>query len=865
MKAARRIRRAQRWAALLTLAFSTVSTEAFAQGELTPPRVTTNVEPQYPAEKKGSGEAAVVVVDLAIDATGKVTDAKIRTSGGDAFDAAALEAAKILVFEPAKRGETPIPSKIPYRFEFAAEKAPEPPPAEIATDGLFGGRVLTSGEEAIPGATLRIRAEGVPERTVTCDSQGAFQLRLPPGNYDVTLAAEGFDPTTSRETVVAGEAANVVYRLRAKVDPTATTQDIDVKGDRPPREVTRRVLERRELTRIPGTNGDALRAIENMPGVARPPGLAGLLIVRGSAPADTGIFVDGTNVPIAFHFGGLTSVVPSEMLSRIDFFPGNFGPEYSRAMGGVVDIGIRSPAKDKFHGLAQIDLLDARVLAEAPLGKSTRFLVAGRRSHVDAWLGPVMESGGAVGVSVAPVYYDYQAVLEQDLGKSTTARLLFHGSDDRLALTLNAAGGDPAASGSLKNHTQFFRIQARTETKLGEGTRWLNMLSYGRDWQELSLSTILDLDIKTMPLQFRSDLRHRITNGLTAIAGVDVLWTQADVSVYAAPIPEDEQANGPFFARPRRLQQLESTLFQPGGYAMLEIAPHRRLKLLPSVRADYSSDIKDWRAAPRAAVRLDVNPEGSRRTTVKGGAGIFNQAPQPYESFRPFGTPNLRHNQAQHYSIGVEQEFTDQLELSVEGFYKKLDYLVDQRADATGSESGVTYTNSGSGRVFGGEFLLRYKPDKHLFGWIAYTLSRSERRADDSEAYRVFDYDQTHILTALASYKLGRGWEVGARFRYVTGNPYTPAVTGIYDADAGAYSPVNGTPFSGRSAAFHRLDIRIDKTWDFKSWKLGAYLDIQNTYMRQNPEGLTYNYNYSRSEVISGLPFLPVLGLRGEM
>ena len=116
-----------------------------------------------------------------------------------------------------------------------------------------------------------------------------------------------------------------------------------MQGERPPREVTRRTLERREINRIPGTSGDALRSIQNLPGVARPPGLAGLLIVRGSAPQDTAIFVDGTEVPLIYHFGGLSSVIPTELLDRIDFYPGNFSARYGRVMGGIVDVGLRSP------------------------------------------------------------------------------------------------------------------------------------------------------------------------------------------------------------------------------------------------------------------------------------------------------------------------------------------------------------------------------------------------------------------------------------------------------------------------------------------------------------------------------------------
>jgi hypothetical protein len=110
-------------------------------------------------------------------------------------------------------------------------------------------------------------------------------------------------------------------------------------------------------------------------------------------------------------------------------------------------------------------------------------------------------------------------------------------------------------------------------------------------------------------------------------------------------------------------------------------------------------------------------------------------------------------------------------------------------------------------------------------------------------------------LNALGTYKLGRGWSVGARFRYVTGNPYTPYIGAVADLDAGAYTPVlSPNANSARVAAFHSLDLRVDKTWDFSSWRLTAYLDVRNVYNRQNPEAMTYNYNYSQSQAVAGLP-----------
>jgi hypothetical protein len=172
----------------------------------------------------------------------------------------------------------------------------------------------------------------------------------------------------------------------------------------------------------------------------------------------------------------------------------------------------------------------------------------------------------------------------------------------------------------------------------------------------------------------------------------------------------------------------------------------------------------------------------------------------------------------------------------------------------------------GSGKVYGTELLLRYKAGGRFFGWLAYTLSRSERRDSDRDPYYRYDFDQTHILTALGSYKLGRGWQVGARFRYVTGDPYTPNLGGTVDYDAGTYAPVTSTDRNGkRLPAFHQLDLRVDKTWQFRSWALSAYLDVQNVYNRQNTEAIGYNYDYSQTQATHGLPILPIIGIRGEL
>jgi outer membrane cobalamin receptor len=291
---------------------------------------------------------------------------------------------------------------------------------------------------------------------------------------------------------------------------------------------------------------------------------------------------------------------------------------------------------------------------------------------------------------------------------------------------------------------------------------------------------------------------------------------------------------------------------------MAEWSPISSVKLLPGVRFDYARDARQATIAPRLSARWTAG-----ETTLKGGVGVYHQPPQAYESVAPFGTPGIRSARALHYGAGVERTF-GRVELSIDAFYKHMDDLAVQGAAATRTQSGVAYTNDGEGRVYGTELLLRYKADDRFFGWIAYTLSKSERR-EGAGAWHDFQYDQTHILTALGSYQLGRGWEVGGRFRYVTGSPYTPNVGGVADFDAGAYAPIPGAPFSARSSAFHSLDLRVEKTWSVGRGKVAAYADVQNVYNRRNPEGATYNFNYTRSQSIVGLPILPIIGVRGEL
>jgi TonB family protein len=824
---------------------------------VTPPALDKDEGAVYPEQAIKDKVKDTVEVDLILDldATGAVTKVAVETPRGHGFDEAASSAALKLQFRPATKNGQPVASRTRHRYVF-------PPPLSRVL-----GRVTSELKDtALEGATITVASAGATF-TASASQDGSYALEnVPAGAYTITVAAPGYDPQTFDESLDPGQEARIDVRLSRPVvappppKPGEEVEEVTVRGTRPPREVTKRTLEQREIARIPGTNGDALRAIQNLPGVARPPGLLGLLIVRGAAPQETNVYVDGTLVPLVYHFGGLSSVIPTEMLDKIDFYPGNFSSYYGRVTGAIVDVGAHDPRppkdRDVPHVMAQADLIDARALVEGKIfDTGWNFAAAGRRSYVDVWLKPALETAGA-GVTTAPVYYDYQLMASRSWdGGKQNLRFFFFGSDDRLEVLIRSVNGsNPGVGGDITLGTAFYRLQARYVGKLSDDTEVRLVAAVGKDAVDFSVGDNY-FTLQSYPINPRFELSNKIASGARNNFGLDVLYQPYDVSVRLPPPPRPgEPPAGPFGSRPPLTVTDTDAIYRPALYDELELTPFRYTRLVPGVRLDYSKDTKAWDLQPRVVVRQDVHHEFPR-TTLKGGVGRFAQPPQPQETNPVFGTPGIHSTIANHYGTGVEQEFTRQIEASVEGFYRQYDGIVVQRLG-----------NVGEGRAFGLETLLRYKPDDRFFGFLAYTLSRSVRRESPTEPEHLFQFDQTHILTVVGSYRLGRGWEVGGRFRYVSGSLRNQQQYGFYDNTVGAYIPLTSYPPYGiRNPPFHQLDIRIDKGWVYPNGlKLSAYLDIYNVYNQGNVEGVSYNYNYSLSTNATGLPFLPSIGFRAE-
>ncbi len=835
-----------------------------ASPSVTLPVLKRNDGATYPQQALDEGVTETVEVPLVLDINteGKVTKALVEKPVGHGFDEAAVTAAQALEFQPAMRVSggalelsgggakvTAVASRIRFVYRFT------PPPSALA------GQVLTMvGSRPVVGASVVVRDAAGAERTATTDSTGAWRVEgLKAGTYHLVIAAPGMEPREADETVKAGEEASAIDRLEKPkpAEPEVKDEDVqevEVKGEKPPREVTKRTLEQREINRIPGTGGDALRSLQNLPGVARTPGFSGLLVVRGAGPNDSQYFVDGTPVPIVYHFGGLSSVVPTELVNKLDFYPGNFSTQYGRAMGAVVDIGLSEPESDKVHAMVEANLIDTRLVVQGPVfDTGWSFALGARRSWFDVWLGPVLQ-GLSAGATVAPVYYDYQAMLERHLSKHETLRFALFGTDDRISILLKSPNASEPDLSGFGDHTGFLRGQVLYTNHLSDRTEFRANAAIGEDYVNFNAGSLFSLALNDTPFTTRAEVAQKLSPQLTMNVGIDSLFAPYALSVTAPPFPKPGQPPpGPFSGQQKLTTNVSSTFFEPAAYVEWEATPWAGTRIVPGVRLDYTGDTGAWDLAPRVVVRQDVahNP----RTTLKGGAGLFTQPPSPQETNVVFGQPGLSSNRAYQYEVGVEHEFSRQIEGSVEGFYKLLDHLV---------VAGLG--NTGSGDIYGGEAFLRYKPDERFFGWLTYTLSRSERRDAPGLPITLFQYDETHVLTILGSYRLGRGWEVGARFRLASGYMYTPETYGFYDENIGTYQALQSYPALGsRLPLFHALDIRVDKTWKRPWGTFGMYLDVINVYNNGNPDGASYDFNSTHSSFANDLPFLPSLGARVDL
>ena len=831
---------------------------------ITPPRLLAPVLADYPPGETG---AARVVLQLDIDPQGLPQESKVLSPPQPAFDAAALTAAAKLRFAPARRGAAAIAVRIQYVFNFA------PPPKASAPQVLpvnLTGQVRERG--------TRRQLEGVEvsagERTALTGPDGRFQLRGLPEDRPVELviAAPGYQRFTAQETIPRGQSLAVEYRLQPEY---SNPYEATIEGERERREISRTTLSREETDRVPGAQGDAVKIVEDLPGVARTSPIGGgALVIRGSKPGDSLVYLDGEPIPLLFHFAALSSTFNPDLLEAIDYIPGNFSASYGDLTGGLVQVRTRK-LRDELHGYANLNLLEASALVESavPQLPGLSFALAGRRSYIDYILKVVIPSGGDIGLTVAPTYYDGQFRLDyKPPGSAHQFSFLALTSDDALGLLIHRpTAQDPNLSGSIDAETGFQQLRLKHE------------------WRKESVSVTTVAMFEKLLLRFVVGPSSFLLNGHNLFLRSTAAWDVSDRLGFSAGIDAANRRvqvgavfrqsflfrEGDFNTQGPRPDDAVITLrpevynrLSPGAWmeARYHLLPN--LLVTPGLRADlYRYSPHESNTTGTVTPRLSARWDLSEQVALKAGLGRYSQGARNGDAAQPFGNPAVLPERAWQATLGTEVRPLPGVFVSVETFYKSLSDLI-VRTSALETVDGVTrprlLDNAGIGRVYGLEMLVRKELTERFSGWIAYTLSRSDRIDRPGLPRRLFDFDQTHNLTVIASYRFASHWQIGARERIISGNPDTPVIGSRYLANFDAYLPVYGPSNSRRLPVFHQLDVRIDRTWTFDTWILDAYLDVLNSYNHRSIEGSVYSYDFAQHDYFKGLPVIPTLGAKGS-
>jgi outer membrane receptor protein involved in Fe transport len=731
------------------------------------------------------------------------------------------------------------------------------PRAALAGQPVTGHLTDVNTGQPVAGATVTI--EGLAARATT-GAEGEFTFEnVPDGTW--TLKATKPPLESSTDTVVVGAGgppAPVDLVLITEMEAVKVVEK--AKREQPAPGGTQ-VL-REELVKLPGTRGDALSAVQSLPGIANTgtftPFSSGI-IVRGSDPSDARILVDGFEIPILYHFGAVQSILPSEMIQDILYAPGGFGVEHGRASSGTIEVRSRKGAPT-LGGFAELSFINGAAFLQGPIGKHATFAVSLRRSVADAVLPAFLGKDSGVSFTVLPRYYDWQARVDWQPADRWKLALFVFGTDDSTSFALDRNDpADPALTGKFLNRTGFGRAIASAEY---EGEKFKNKaaLSFDVTKFRFQMSSDRHLNLDNAGLAFRDEAQLTLSDKLTLRGGAEVLSQMVGLDE-KMPRPEREGDPGHtnFTFDPIVERKQDVPLMSVGAWASVEARLAAWAKLTSGLRYDGFLRNGSHVVQPRAELELYLAPY-----TVRASGGLYTRPPYWQDEILE---ESLKPERSWQTSLGVERDFGNSVTAQATAFFNKRSDLIGFAAanDRAGAAGENVYGNQGLGKTYGAELMLRWKGEHH-FAWVAYTLSRSLRQDGPGAPERLFDFDQTHNLVLVGSRRFGKNdqWQVGGRFQLTTGKPYTPVTGSVFMADVNRYRPVYGALNSQRVETMHQLDLRVDRFWTWNTWRLSAYIDVQNVYAHATVMDYRYNFDFSEKKAVKTLPILPSFGLRAE-
>jgi hypothetical protein len=746
-------------------------------------------------------------------------------------------------------------------------------PQQPLNISVLEGRVQTRGTRD----PIAVASVSVGEVYVETDADGRFSLELPPGEVVVHVAAAGHLPKDFTEKLEVGQRLEVVYRLeRSHLLPYETT----IRDQRARTEVARAALRREEAHETPGTMGDPLRSVMQLPGVTSVVSGLAYPVVRGTEPAATAYFLDGVRIPQLFHALAGPSVIHPDFIDQVDFYAGVPPARFGRLLGGAIDATTTRPP-DHFSITGSIDLINASAFAQVPIEKTgTTFSVAARGSYTPL-VGAAVASAviphdpGQPPTDVVANFYDYQARITQKVGDGKL-RLLAFGSSDAVGTQPN---GGQAPTGVFS--AIFHRVDLLWQAPAGPGTIEIGA-TFGRDLTNLHGDQggmrFFEVDMARWLGAARLGWFAALPSGLTIRAGSDIelQWTTSNAQGISGSLSPMQAVAG------AAQTNTVANGFLGGIYVQARYVAGP-FDTMAGVRVDVFG-LEPNVAWGSVEPRLDERLKLSDRVTVRAAAGLFHMPPTLSLAFPSSDLAQLGEGLqwAAHTEVGADVQLPLGIEIGVTGFYNPLFRTVEHSVTELlypSDASAVTH-----GDAYGVELFLRRAAAGRWFGWLSATLQRSERL---ETLYRFGDNgnvlgslqtnvpsssDELLTLHLVVGAKLPYNITAGISLHFNTGRPEDGEISSRTMRPV--MDPVTGLPYwtpqdldrVSRLPPYFRADFRVSKLWAFDDWQLEAYLDVLNASVTK--EVLAYQYSVSGNS-LSQTPLdvpivLPMLGVKGR-
>ena len=727
----------------------------------------------------------------------------------------------------------------------------------MAQQASLKGRVIEAQSNE-PMPFVNIIVAGTTIGTVT-GSDGNFQLNgLKPGFIRVQASFIGYHSMLSSEIEISNaRVASIEIRMEnrnTEIDEVTVSVSPYRKTEESP--VSLKTIGIAEIEKSPGANRDISKVIQSFAGVLSSPSFRNDIIIRGGGPSESRFYLDGVEVPNINHFatqgasGGAVGILNADLIREVNYYSGAFPSNRGNALSGIFEFGQVDGNADKLKFKGSLGASEVSATIDGPLSDKTTFIVSARRSYLKFLF-------TALKLPFLPTFNDMQFKVRTRLDAKNELTFIGLGSVDVNELNLNIKNPDDQQKYILshlpENKQWSYTVGAvykhfrdnSYQTLVVSRSHLNNTLTKYLENNESSESNkILDYvsEEQENKIRFESNMRM---DGFKANIGANV-----DFARYTNATMQRRFYNGNVV---NVNYDTDLNLVKYGIFGQLS---HEylaeRLTLSVGFRMDgnnYSSGMNNLlkQFSPRVSASYLFAPKWS----LNLNSGRYFQLPpytaMGYKQSNVFvNKDNLKYLSVDHFIGGVEFKPATAMQFSLEGFlknYRNYPYSVNDQISLAnkGADYGVIgdeeVTSTSKGRAYGAEFQARISSAKYSMN-LSYTLVRSEFQ-DGGGKYIVSAWDSKHILSLTGTAALKRNWQVGTRFRFVGGLPYTPwdlnrsSLITAWNAQGGPYFD-NSKLNANRFGVFHQLDVRVDKSYYLKKTTLKFYLDIQNLYNFQS-------------------------------